>query len=396
MKVLVTGADGFIGKNLLARFAEMADMEALRFSRQNTEQELPELVAAADAIIHLAGINRPLSPEEFVTGNTGLTTTLSRILTDTQRTIPVLFASSTQAALDNPYGSSKRAAEDALRQYAEQTGANVYIYRLPNVFGKWCKPNYNSAVATFCHNIANGLPININDPNAPITLVHVDDVVSDFIQVLQHTTSKTLTPRPPLPEVEGEQELVFLSPSTSGRGIGVRVIAPEYQTTVGELAQQIEGFRNSRNTLITPKVGTGLLRALYSTYVSYLPTTDFAYSVPKYGDQRGVFVEMLKTPDAGQFSFFTAHPGITRGGHYHHTKTEKFLVIKGKARFGFRHILTDETFTLETDGDNPQIVETIPGWAHDITNIGTDEMVVMLWANEQFDREHPDTYAHQV
>lgn len=370
MKVLVTGADGFIGKNLLARFAEMADIEALCFSRQNTKQELPELIAAADAIIHLAGINRPLSLEEFVTGNTGLTTTLSQILTDTQCTIPVLFTSSTQASLDNPYGSSKRAAEDALRHYAEQTGANVYIYRLPNVFGKWCKPNYNSAVATFCHNIANGLPINIHDPNTSLTLVHIDDVIHDFIQVLQHT-----------PAIEQK---------------AFRAVTPEYQITVGELAQQIEDFRNSRNTLLTPKVGTGLLRALYSTYVSYLPTTDFAYSVPKYGDQRGVFVEMLKTPDTGQFSFFTAHPGITRGGHYHHTKTEKFLVIKGKARFGFRHILTDETFSLETDGDNPQIVETIPGWAHDITNIGTDEMVVMLWANEIFDREYPDTYAHQV
>lgn len=370
MKVLVTGADGFIGKNLLARFAEMADMEALGFSRQNTEQDLPELIATADAIIHLAGINRPLSPEEFVTGNTGLTTTLSRILTDTQHRIPVLFASSTQAALDNPYGNSKRAAEDALRHYAEQTGTNVYIYRLPNVFGKWCRPNYNSAVATFCHNIANGLPIIINNPNAPLTLVHVDDVINDFLHVLQHR-----------PAIEKH---------------AFRSISPEYQTTVGELAQQIEGFRNSRNTLITPRVGIGLLRALYSTYVSYLPTIDFAYSIPKYGDQRGVFVEMLKTPDAGQFSFFTAHPGITRGGHYHHTKTEKFLVIKGAARFGFRHILTDEIFTLETNGDNPQIVETIPGWAHDITNIGTDEMVVMLWANEIFDREYPDTYTSKV
>ena len=370
MKVLVTGADGFIGKNLLARFAEMADIEALRFSRQNSEQELPDLIAAADAIIHLAGINRPLSPEEFAVGNTGLTSTISQLLIDIHRSIPVLFASSTQASNDNPYGSSKRAAEEALRQYAEQTGATVYIYRLPNVFGKWCKPNYNSAVATFCYNIANGLPINIHDPSSPLTLVHVDDVINDFIQVLQH--------------------IPILAKNAFRR------VAPEYPTTVGELAQQIEGFRDSRNTLITPKVGTGLLRALYSTYVSYLPITHFAYSVPKYGDQRGVFVEMLKTPDAGQFSFFTAHPGITRGGHYHHTKTEKFLVIKGKARFGFRHILTAETFTLEADGGNPQIVETIPGWAHDITNIGTDEMVVMLWANEIFDRAHPDTYAHQV
>ncbi len=370
MKVLVTGTDGFIGKNLLARFAEMAYIEALRFSRQNSEQELPELIAAADAIIHLAGINRPLSPEEFAIGNTGLTTTISQLLINTKRTIPVLFASSTQAALDNPYGSSKRTAEQALRQYGEQTGAAVTIYRLPNVFGKWCKPNYNSAVATFCHNIANGLPITIHDPKSPMTLVHVDDVINDFIQVLLHT------------------------PNLNKQAF--RAVAPEYHTTVGELAQQIEGFRNSRNTLITSKVGTGLLRALYSTYVSYLPTTDFTYSVPKYGDQRGVFVEMLKTLDAGQFSFFTAHPGITRGGHYHHTKTEKFLVIKGKARFGFRHILTDETYALETDGDNPQIVETIPGWAHDITNIGTDEMIVMLWANEIFDRSRPDTFAHPV
>lgn len=370
MKVLVTGADGFIGKNLLTRLAEMPVMEAIRFSRQHSEQELPALIANADAVIHLAGINRPLSPEEFAIGNTGLTTTLSQILSDTRRTIPVLFASSTQAALDNPYGNSKRAAEDALRQYADQTGASVYIYRLPNVFGKWCKPNYNSAVATFCHNIANGLPITIHDPSAHMTLVHMDDVVNDFIQVLQHS-----------PNIDKQ---------------ALRVVAPEYHTTVGELAQQIEGFRDSRHTLITPKVGAGLLRALYSTYVSYLPTDQFTYSVPKYGDQRGVFVEMLKTPDAGQFSYFTAPPGITRGGHYHHTKTEKFLVIKGTARFGFRHILTDETFTLETEGGTPQIVETIPGWAHDITNIGSDEMIVMLWANEQFDREHPDTYAHQV
>jgi UDP-2-acetamido-2,6-beta-L-arabino-hexul-4-ose reductase len=370
VKVLVTGAGGFIGKNLLARFAEMADIEALRFSRQNSEQKLPELIAVADAIIHLAGINRPLSPEEFAIGNTGLTSTISQLLINTQRSIPVLFASSTQASNDNPYGSSKRAAEDSLRQYAEQTDAPVYIYRLPNVFGKWCKSNYNSVVATFCYNMANGLPITIHDPCTPLTLVHVDDVVCDFIHVLQH------------------------APTIASQAF--RNIAPEYPTTVGELAQQIEGFRDSRNTLITPKVGTGLLRALYSTYVSYLPTTHFAYSVPKYGDQRGVFVEMLKTRDAGQFSFFTAHPGITRGGHYHHTKTEKFLVIKGQARFAFHHILTDETLTLETNGDNPQIVETIPGWAHDITNIGTDEMVVMLWSNEIFDREHPDTYAYQI
>lgn len=370
MKVLVTGSDGFIGKNLLARFAEIDNIEALRFSRRNTEQDLPGLVAAADAIVHLAGINRPQSPEEFAVGNTNLTTTLSQLLIKTKRTIPVLFVSSSQATFDNPYGNSKRSAEAALRHYAERTGAYTYVYRLPNVFGKWCKPNYNSVVATFCHNIANGLPINIHDPNQSLTLIHVDDVINDFLKVLHNT-----------PSIEAE---------------AFRVVSPEYQTTVGKLAEHITEFHDSRNTLITSAVGAGFLRTLYSTYVSYLPVSNFAYNIPKYGDQRGVFVEMLKTPDAGQFSFFTAYPGVTRGGHYHHIKTEKFLVIKGKARFGFRHIVTNETFTLETDGGTPKIVETVPGWAHNITNIGTDEMIVVLWANEIFDREHHDTYAYQV
>ena len=370
MKVLVTGAKGFIGKNLLAHCAKIADIEVLRFSRQNREQDLPELVSAADAIIHLAGINRPLSPEEFAIGNSGLTTALSQLLIDTRRNIPVLFASSTQAALNNPYGNSKRAAEDALKQYAKQMGANVYIYRLPNVFGKWCKPNYNSAIATFCHNIARDIPITINDPNVSLSLVYIDDVIDEFIRVLR------------------EHPVVNL-------GDFCRVPI-EYSATVGEIAKHLHTFRRSRETLITEQVGTGFLRALYSTYVSYLPTENFSYFVPQYGDQRGVFVEMLKTLDAGQFSFFTAHPGITRGGHYHHTKTEKFLVIKGKARFGFRHILTKETYELYTSGEQAQIVETVPGWSHDITNVGEEEMIVMLWANEIFDRSRPDTFAHPV
>ena len=370
MKVLVTGAEGFIGKNLLAHFAEIEDIEVLRFSRQNREQDLPELVSAADAIIHLAGINRPLSPEEFAIGNSDLTTALSQLLVNTQRNIPVLFASSTQAALNNPYGNSKRAAEDALKQYAKQMGANIYIYRLPNVFGKWCKPNYNSAIATFCHNIARDLPVTINDPNVSLSLVYIDDVVDEFIRVLREHPVVTL-------------------------GDFCRVPI-EYSATVGEVAKHLHTFHHSRETLITEQVGTGFLRALYSTYVSYLPTENFSYSVPQHGDQRGVFVEMLKTPTAGQFSFFTAHAGITRGGHYHHTKTEKFLVIKGKARFGFRHILTGETYELYTSGEQAQIVETVPGWSHDITNVGKEEMIVMLWANEIFDRSRPDTFAHLV
>ena len=370
MKVLITGSNGFIAQNLIVRLNELDGFEVVTFSRQTPVQQLSELVSDIDAVVHLAGVNRPPAPEDFVSGNTGLTQDLCKALLDGGRQVPVIFTSSTQAALDNPYGKSKLDAELALRDYAAQSGAAVYIYRLPNVFGKWCKPNYNSAAATFCHNIANGLPIQINDNSAALSLVYVDDVVDAFVNVLTHKQDIEAT--------------AFYS---------VPVL---YQTTVGQLAQQLEAFRDSRTSLITEQVGTGLVRALYSTYMSYLSPDDFAYEVPKFGDPRGVFVEMLKTKDSGQFSYFTAHPGITRGGHYHHTKTEKFLVIKGQARFGFRHVLTDETYELLTSGDEPKIVETIPGWSHDITNVGAEEMVVMLWANEIFDRDRPDTIASKV
>jgi UDP-2-acetamido-2,6-beta-L-arabino-hexul-4-ose reductase len=371
MKILVTGANGFIAKNLLVRLDELDGFEVVKFSRQTSEKELPAVVQDIDAVVHLAGVNRPQSPTEFVSGNFDLTEQLCQALVEAGRAaVPVIFTSSTQAVQDNPYGKSKGDAEQALWNYASKTGAAVYVYRLPNVFGKWCKPNYNSAVATFCHNIARDLPIKINDPSVSLSLVYIDDVVDEFIRVLR------------------EEPVV-----ASGEPCAVPV---EYESTVGELASTLESFRDSRDTLITEQVGTGFLRALYSTYVSYLPTELFSYSVPKHGDERGVFVEMLKTKDSGQFSFFTAHPGITRGGHYHHTKTEKFLVIKGRARFGFRHILSDETHELYTSGEQPQIVETVPGWSHDITNVGEDEMIVMLWANENFDRAHPDTYTHPV
>lgn len=370
MKILITGANGFIAKTLIVRLGELDGFEIIPFSRQIPEDQLPELISNIDAVVHLAGVNRPPSPEQFAAGNAGFTQRLCQALLESGRQIPVIFTSSTQAALDNPYGKSKLDAELALRHYAEQTSAPVYIYRLPNVFGKWCKPNYNSAVATFCHNISRGLPVQINDGNAALSLVYVDDVVDEFIRILNNK-----------PEVDAS-EFCF--------------VPVQYQTTVGELAEQLRAFRDSRQSLISEQVGTGLVRALYSTYMSYLPPELFAYEVPKFGDPRGVFVEMLKTKDSGQFSYFTAHPGITRGGHYHHSKTEKFLVIKGKARFGFRHILTDETYELLTSGEQPTIVETIPGWSHDITNIGEEEMLVMLWVNEIFDRDRPDTIASKV
>ena len=372
MKVLITGAGGFVGKNLQQHLAERKDVEVVCFTRANTAADLPRLLEGVAFVFHLAGVNRPQDPQEFVTGNADLTAALVEAVEGEMRArsrkIAIVCSSSTQAARDNPYGASKRAAEDALRAFAARTGTAAHVFRLPNVFGKWCRPNYNSAVATFCHNIARGLAIQINDPAAPVTLVYVDDVVERFIELMDGADAA----------VDAE---------------GFATVTPQYTTTVGELARLIETFRASRDTLVTERVGTGLVRALYSTYVSYLPPERFAYPVPMHGDARGVFVEMLKTPDCGQFSFFTAHPGITRGGHYPHTKTEKFLVIKGEARFKFRQMQTGEEHELVTSGAKAEIVETVPGWTHDITNIGSDEMVVMLWANEVFDRAKPDTYA---
>jgi UDP-2-acetamido-2,6-beta-L-arabino-hexul-4-ose reductase len=368
MKVLITGANGFVGQNLVSHLAERADVEVLRFTREDSLDSLPGLVTQVDFIFHLAGVNRPQDPQEFHTGNTDLTRALCDAIVSSGRKLPVLYTSSSQAGLDNPYGSSKLGAEQVLLDLKSSHGSSVSLFRLPNVFGKWAKPNYNSAVATFCNNISRGLPIQINDPQARINLVYIDDVVAQFIAVMDGKVA----------------DEPFVS------------VEPQYSISVGELSDQLTAFRDSRTSMITEPVGTGLVRALYSTYLSYLPPESFTYDVPKYGDPRGVFVEMLKTRDSGQFSYFTAHPGITRGGHYHHSKTEKFLVIKGTACFRFRHIVSGEFYELFTAGEKPEIVETVPGWTHDITNTGSEEMIVMLWANEIFDREAPDTYARPV
>lgn len=372
MRVLITGANGFVGKNLRLRLAERKGVEVTCFTREDDPGRMRALLCEVDFVFHLAGVNRPQDAQEFTTGNVDLTLELAHAVCAeahaTGRKVPVIYASSIQAALDNPYGQSKRRAEEALFAARLSHQVPVHVFRLPNVFGKWCKPNYNSAVATFCHNVARDIPIQINDPDALITLVYIDDLIERFLQLMDGAD----------PQVDKD---------------GFALVAPQYTTTVGDLAGRIRGFRESRNTLMIDRVGTDLARALYATYVSYLPVESFAYPVPQYCDPRGVFVEMLKTPDCGQFSFFTAHPGITRGGHYHHTKTEKFLVIKGQARFRFRHMQSGETHELVTTGDKAEVVETVPGWTHDITNIGEDDIVVMLWANEVFDRTRPDTFA---
>jgi len=371
MRVLITGANGFVGRNLQQHLRERRDVQVVCYTRDQQAGQLPGLLEGVDFVFHLAGVNRPQDPKEFTTGNTDLTRALCQAVAAAARSkgkaIPILYTSSTQAAQDNVYGRSKREAEEALLAAGLDPLVPVHVFRLTNVFGKWCRSNYNSVVATFCHNVARDLPIQVNDPQAPLTLVYIDDVIDRFIQIMDGVV-----------------------PMTSADGFAT--VQTEYATTVGELARLIRAFRDSRGSLMTERVGTGLVRALYATYVSYLPVEAFAYDVPQHADRRGVFVEMLKTPDCGQFSFFTAHPGVTRGGHYHHSKTEKFLVIKGQALFRFRHMQTGQTHELETSGDMPQVVETVPGWTHDITNIGQEEMVVMLWANEIFDRARPDTF----
>jgi UDP-2-acetamido-2,6-beta-L-arabino-hexul-4-ose reductase len=370
MRVLITGANGFVGKNLIAHLRERADVTIAPFCRGDSPALLAEQVAEADFIFHLAGVNRPQHDDEFKQGNTDLTVALADAIRASGRRIPVVYTSSIQAALDNAYGASKRGAEDALRALQADSGSPVHIFRLPNVFGKWCRPNYNSAVATFCHNIAHDLPIQINNPDAVIRMVYIDDVVDAFVGLMDQAGATAPAADP--------------------------AIAPVYEISVGRLAELLRSFKASRDNLVTEAVGTGLTRALYSTYITYFTPQQFSYPLVKHEDPRGVFVEMLKTRDAGQFSFFTAHPGITRGGHYHHTKTEKFLVIKGKARFCFRHIDSGALHELCTSAEAPEVVETVPGWSHDITNIGDEEMIVMLWANEIFDRQRPDTYNYKV
>lgn len=362
MKILVTGSDGFIARNLCLRLEEAGYNEIIKINRSSTDAALVSAVETADFIFHLAGTNRPKDENEFQIGNAGLTQSIIDILQASGRNTPVMLSSSTQAERDNPYGKSKAAAEKSLQEYAQRNGTKAYIYRFPNVFGKWCRPDYNSFVATFCHNIASGKDITIHDPNALVKLIYIDDICSELISLLKEQPES-----------------------------GYQTVAPEYSITVGEVADLLYKFKESRHTLMTETVGAGFCRALYSTWLSYLSPSQFFYSVPSYGDQRGVFCEMLKTHNSGQFSFFTAHPGITRGGHYHHSKNEKFLVIQGAACFRFEHVITGEKYELNITSDKYTIVETVPGWTHDITNTGENELIVMLWANEIFDKNAPDT-----
>lgn len=372
LRILITGANGFIGQNLLVRLGELENITVTTFVRGDDPATLFDRLACVDAVVHLAGENRPIDDSAFFKTNLGLTLHLCSAVKKhfeiTSRHIPLLFASSSQAGLDNLYGKSKLAAEKELYALNNDTGNPCVVFRLPGVFGKWSKPNFNSVVATFCYNLSRNLPIHINDSDSSVRLVYIDDVIDSFLHELSSIKS------------------CYKQSSVN----------PEYVTTLGSLASRLSLFSDSRTSLITCKVGSGFTRALYATYVSYLPNEQFSYTIPKHSDSRGVFIEMIKSPESGQFSYFTAYPGVTRGCHYHHTKSEKFLVVKGEALFRFRNLLTDEIVEFSTSEALPEVVDTIPGWIHAITNIGDTELIVMLWANEIFNRNNPDTVAAPI
>jgi UDP-2-acetamido-2,6-beta-L-arabino-hexul-4-ose reductase len=368
IRALVTGAGGFIGRNLVERLLRTEGVEVLSLEVGDGPEALAERAARADVVFHLAGVNRPERVEEFEEGNAGFTRALAGALRARGRPVPVIFTSSVQAALENPYGASKRRAEEALRAYASASGAPVLVYRLPNVFGKWCRPNYNSVVATFCHNVARGLDLRVDDPARELSLVYVDDVVEAFVGAIGGAASP-----PAEPEVK-----------------------PVFRATVGELAERIRALRAVRETLVLPDLADPFTRRLYATYLSYLDGQDFAYAPPERADQRGTLVELLKSPHFGQIFVSTSHPGVVRGNHYHDTKIEKFCVVRGEAVIRFRHVQGEEVLEYRVSGDRIQLVDIPPGYTHSIENVGAGELVVLFWADEIFDPARPDTYTRKV
>jgi UDP-2-acetamido-2,6-beta-L-arabino-hexul-4-ose reductase len=370
VRVLVTGARGFIGKNLAVALSRRADVEALSFDRDSEATELERLASSADVIFHLAGVNRPERVEEFREGNAELTRRLCGILRAAGRAPLLVLSSSTQASLDNPYGQSKRAAEDVVRAFGEASGARVRVFRLPGVFGKWGQPNYNSVVATYCHNVARGLAISVSDPDRVIELVHVDDVVRVFVGLL-----------------DGQEV-----PSSDGF-CGVE---PVHRIALADLAGRIQAFRNSRSTLEIPDFSDSLTRLLHSTYLAYLPEGGFAYQLQQRVDARGELAELLRSRHFGQIFVSRTRPGITRGNHYHDAKVEKFVVVEGEAVVRFRSLLGGGVSEYPVSGRDFTVVDIPPGYTHHIENVGKSDLVVLFWASEPFDPQRPDTWAEEV
>jgi UDP-2-acetamido-2,6-beta-L-arabino-hexul-4-ose reductase len=382
MNILITGAKGFIGRNLVAELNNIKEGKAkgyglsteltvLEYDMDTDPSLLNSFCRDADFVFHLAGVNRPKEQGEFMEGNFGFTSTLLDALKRHGNNCPVMLASSIQAEVDNPYGVSKKAGEDLLFDYGREVGAEVLVYRFPNVFGKWCRPNYNSAVATFCNNVANGLPIQVNDRSVNMTLVYIDDVVRELIRALEGNANR----------------VVGLSPERQFCKVPV-----EHSITLGEIVDLIYSFKESRSSLQVADLSDEFTKKLYSTYLSYLPVDGFSYPLKMNVDERGSFTEFLKSPDRGQVSINISKPGITKGQHWHHTKNEKFLVVSGKGVIRFRKIDEEKVYEYFVSGDKLEVVDIPVGYTHNIENLGDTDMVTVMWVNEVFDPEHPDTY----
>ena len=381
MNILVTGAKGFVGRNLVSQlhniqsgkaknYGVFSDMQVFEYDVDSDPCELDVYCKRADFVFNLAGVNRPKDQAEFMQGNFGFASALLDTLKKYNNSCPVMISSSTQAALDNPYGESKRAGENLLFDYARETGARVLVYRFPNVFGKWCRPNYNSAVATFCNNIAHNLPIQVNDPSVMLHLVYVDDVVDELIAALSGNEHR-----------EGDYCVVPIV----------------HTVTLGKIVDLLYSFREMSGNLQVPDLGDPFTKKLYSTYLSYFPKDKFSYPLKMNVDSRGSFTEIIRTPDRGQFSVNISKPGITKGQHWHHTKNEKFVVVSGHGRIQLRKIGTDEVLNYEVNGDKIEVVEMIPGYTHNIINLSdTEDLVTFMWCNECFDPARPDTFFEEV
>ena len=369
MKVLVTGSSGFIGQNLIARLRECKDNIIFPYDLNSTAEELDLFTKECDFVFHLAGVNRPKEEKEFLEGNFGFTSVLLNKLKEHNNLCPIMISSSIQAAINNPYGISKKAGEDLLFEYGKETGAKVIVYRFENVFGKWCRPNYNSAVATFSYNIANDLPITINDPNVEMRLIYIDDLVNELLNALH-----------------GKETM-------SGRFAKVE---PVYKVKLGYIAELLHSFKESRSNLSVPQLVDPFVKKLYSNYLSYLPQNGFIYDLQMNIDNRGSFTEFLKTNDRGQVSINISKPGINKGNHWHHTKTEKFLVVSGKGVIRFRKVGTSEVIEYFVSGEKLQVLDVPPGYTHNIENLGNQDMVTVMWVNEIFDKDKPDTIFEEV
>jgi len=379
--ILITGSNGFIGKNLFAALSRNKDLVLKTFDVDDDPAVLNAHLLEADFIYHFAGVNRPLNTQEFKTGNADSTAALVETLEKAGRKVPILLTSSIQAEKDNPYGVSKKAAEEILTDYNKRTGAPVFMYRLPGVFGKWSRPNYNTVVATFCHNIARGLEIKLSDPNNEIELVYIDDVVRHFIGHLNASPAAVI-PAEPVPACTGSPESlrVFYSIDTT------------FKITLGDLAAKISSLRDMRTTLRVPDLSDYFMRCLNATYLSFLDTKDFSYPLDLKTDERGSLFELIKSEHFGQIFVSKTFKGITRGNHYHDSKIEKFCVIQGRAAIRFRHILSNEIIEYHVSGDKIEVVDIPPGYTHHIENLSDGEMICLFWANHIFDPDNPDTF----